>query len=235
MRRLTYANVVATLALFLALSTGGAYAAGKLIKGKRIARNAITSPKVKDGTLKAADLDPALARAVKAPGPAGAPGAAGAAGAAGRDGAAIAAYKAFGPLSFPDIKWTVAGTLDWTQPANTLEQIGGVLTWPALSECTGGDRLAYQLIVDGNELNSDYGNAGVDDAETSVSASFPNAVKDAGNAASSDPVPFGAELPLLPRATETKHHLDVRVFAGCNASAVKLDDLVVYVTRYVMG
>jgi hypothetical protein len=234
MRRLTYANVVATLALFLALSTGGAYAAGKLIKGKRIARNAITSPKVRDGSLKAADLNAALVRKLGTPGPAGAAGTPGAAGAAGRDGAAIVAYKDFGAQSFPNIKWTVAAALDWTQPANTLEQVAGVATWPAAAECTGADHLLYQLILDGNEINYDYGNHGVDDAEDVTTAVIPNPVPEKGNAAYPDPVPFGAEIPLLPTGAEQKHHLELRVFAACGAQ-VKLDDLVTYVTQYAVG
>lgn len=232
MTRLSYANVVATLALFLALTTGGAYAAGKLIRGKQIARNAITSPKVKNGSLRAADLNGALVKQLAAPGPAGQNGAPGA---AGRDGAAISAYKDLGGFSTPDIKWTTVGAMDWTQPANTLEQIAGVITWPAAPECTGADRLNYQLIVDGNELNTDYGNTGVDDAETSVASAFANAVQDKGNAAQPDASPFGAEIPLLPKPTETKHHLEVRVFAGCNAPTVKVDDLLLYVTRYALS
>ncbi|HWT92393.1 MAG TPA: hypothetical protein VN238_05320, partial [Solirubrobacteraceae bacterium] len=52
---LTYANVVATLALLFAVSTGGAYAASK-IRGKDIARNTITSANVKNGTLARSDF-----------------------------------------------------------------------------------------------------------------------------------------------------------------------------------
>jgi len=57
--RLTYANVIATLALFLALGGGAAYAAslGKNSVGtKQLKRNAVTGAKVKDGSLSAADL-----------------------------------------------------------------------------------------------------------------------------------------------------------------------------------
>jgi hypothetical protein len=46
MRRLTYANVVATLALFLALSGGVVYAAGK-IGSKGLKANAVTAGKIK--------------------------------------------------------------------------------------------------------------------------------------------------------------------------------------------
>jgi hypothetical protein len=57
--RLTYANVIATLALFLALG-GGAYAASRLPKNsigsKQIKKNAVNSAKVKNHSLKAADF-----------------------------------------------------------------------------------------------------------------------------------------------------------------------------------
>ena len=63
--RLTYANVVSTLALFLVLGGGAAFAAKKLttndikkgaIKTKLIAKNAVTGAKVKNGSLTPADL-----------------------------------------------------------------------------------------------------------------------------------------------------------------------------------
>jgi hypothetical protein len=57
---LTYANVVATLSLCLVVGGGGAYAAVHLgrsaVKGRNIANNAITSPKVKNGSLRASDF-----------------------------------------------------------------------------------------------------------------------------------------------------------------------------------
>ena len=52
--RLTYANVIATLALFLALG-GGAYAATQLPKNsvgaKQLKKNAVTAAKIKDGAV----------------------------------------------------------------------------------------------------------------------------------------------------------------------------------------
>jgi hypothetical protein len=57
-KHVTYANVVSTMCLFILLG-GSAVAAVKLqrnsVKGKHIARNAITSPKVKNGSLLAQD------------------------------------------------------------------------------------------------------------------------------------------------------------------------------------
>jgi hypothetical protein len=60
--RLTYANVIATLALFLALGGGAAYAASHLDKNsvgtKQLKRSAVTGAKVKDGSLSAGDFKP---------------------------------------------------------------------------------------------------------------------------------------------------------------------------------
>lgn len=80
--RLTYANVMATIAVFLALG-GGAYAASQLprnsVSAKQIKKNAVSSAKVKDGSLLAKDF-----RAGQLP--AGQTGPAGPAGPAGHDG-----------------------------------------------------------------------------------------------------------------------------------------------------
>ncbi|HEY1354672.1 MAG TPA: hypothetical protein VGF09_00005, partial [Solirubrobacterales bacterium] len=68
--RLTYANVAATVALFLAVGGGTVYAAfhlgknkvhskniaPKAVKASDIAKNAVTSPKIRDGSVQAADL-----------------------------------------------------------------------------------------------------------------------------------------------------------------------------------
>jgi hypothetical protein len=68
--RLTYANVAATIALFLAVGGGTVYAAFGLgkndvhsknlapraVKASDIAKDAVTSPKIKDGSVQAADI-----------------------------------------------------------------------------------------------------------------------------------------------------------------------------------
>jgi Collagen triple helix repeat (20 copies) len=86
-RHLSYANVVASLALFVALG-GSSYAAVQLSKGqvktRHIATNAVTSAKVKNGGLLASDF-----RAGQLPaGPQGAKGEAGPQGAQGPQGPA---------------------------------------------------------------------------------------------------------------------------------------------------
>jgi hypothetical protein len=64
-RRLTYANVVATLALFLALSGGVVWAAGKIgakglkanaVTAGKIKRNAVTNAKIRGGAVTAAKI-----------------------------------------------------------------------------------------------------------------------------------------------------------------------------------
>ena len=74
-KRLSYGNVVATLALFLALSGGAVYAANKItskqigkgavknknlaknaVKNKNLAKNAVTSPKLAKNAVKNADV-----------------------------------------------------------------------------------------------------------------------------------------------------------------------------------
>ena len=68
--KLTYANVAATIALFLAVGGGTVYAAfnlgkndvhskniaPKAVKTSDLAKNAVTSPKIKDGAVQPADL-----------------------------------------------------------------------------------------------------------------------------------------------------------------------------------
>jgi hypothetical protein len=67
--KLTYANVMATIAVFIALG-GGAYAATQVKKNsvgtKQLKANAVTGPKVKDGSLSAADIGGAVNSAVRA-------------------------------------------------------------------------------------------------------------------------------------------------------------------------
>jgi hypothetical protein len=84
--KLTYANVVSTLCLFILLG-GSSYAAIRLgknaVKGANIAKNAVTSPKVRDRSLLAKDF-----KAGQLPrGPAGAKGDPGQTGTAGQSGA----------------------------------------------------------------------------------------------------------------------------------------------------
>ena len=109
-RPLTYANAMATVAVFVSLG-GGAYAAGVLpsasVGTAQLKRDAVTSSRVKDGTLRASDFAAGLPAGTRgsagadgatgAPGAPGAPGAQGAPGAPGAPGAAGARGPA-GPV-----------------------------------------------------------------------------------------------------------------------------------------
>lgn len=86
--RLTYANVISTLCLFMLLG-GGAYAAAQLPKNsvgaKQIKNGAITGKKIKNGTIDASKLAPSTLATLK--GAKGDPGSVGAPGAQGPEGA----------------------------------------------------------------------------------------------------------------------------------------------------
>jgi hypothetical protein len=79
--RLTYANVIASLALFIALG-GGSYAALQIPKNSvgtpQLKRNAVTSPKVKPGSLRVSDFNASQRSQLRGPaGPEGPRGATG--------------------------------------------------------------------------------------------------------------------------------------------------------------
>jgi hypothetical protein len=96
MRRpqLSYANVMSTIAVFVALG-GTSYAVARNSIGNReLKANAVTSAKVKDRSLTSSDLSPAARAGTRGP--------RGAQGPAGRDGsgAALPAAEPWTPLSF---------------------------------------------------------------------------------------------------------------------------------------
>lgn len=86
MRRPSYADVAATLALVLAMGTGGAYAA-ELVTADDLARNAVTSAKIKNGQVRSKDLAGDVTEQLERRGPAGPAGAQGVQGPSGPAGA----------------------------------------------------------------------------------------------------------------------------------------------------
>lgn len=79
-RRLTYANVMSTIAVFGVLGGGGAYAAGKIGSGD-IKRGAVRSKHIKNGTIRARDINKKTRAALRGQrGPAGPAGGGGAGG-----------------------------------------------------------------------------------------------------------------------------------------------------------
>lgn len=111
--RLTYANVVSTLCLFVVLG-GSSYAAVTLkrssVKGVHIARNAVSSPKVKDRSLRERDFATGqLPRGeAGAPGRNGAPGQNGQTGARGPSNAFARLYNPTGTLFITTGEQTLA-------------------------------------------------------------------------------------------------------------------------------
>jgi hypothetical protein len=111
--RISYSNVISTLALFVALG-GGAYAAGVLPKNsvgtQQLKKNAVTSAKVKDRSLLAKDFKagqlPAGARGATGPGgpqgQQGIPGEKGAKGDQGDPGNLPSTYAENGGVTLPD-------------------------------------------------------------------------------------------------------------------------------------
>ena len=145
-RRLTYANVVATLALFIAVSGGTAFAASKLITGKQIAKGTITAANIKKNTLSSK----LFAKGVLQSGPRGATGAQGPAGATGAAGTAIA-YGAVvinsvgnpvlqsGAVGFTSVTSPAANEFCLNLPANN----NGV--YPVLSNLGGGNTAVFTI------------------------------------------------------------------------------------------
>jgi hypothetical protein len=86
--KLSYANVMSTIAVFIALG-GTSYAVARNSIGTaQLKNNAVTSAKVKNGTLKTGDLAPSARIGQR--GPRGPQGPAGGSGAAGGDGTSVA-------------------------------------------------------------------------------------------------------------------------------------------------
>lgn len=161
LEHLSYANVMSTIAVFVALG-GTAVAAVKLgagqVKNRNIADSAVTSSKIRNRSIRLADLNAEIASAKGVLGPAGrdgkdgAPGATGAAGAAGADGAAVADVATFTTPGLP--RYTTAGqqpvqlyTHSWSQPADTLDELAGYATvnWPL--RCTQSSSVANVVVL----------------------------------------------------------------------------------------
>ncbi|WP_051160598.1 collagen-like triple helix repeat-containing protein [Patulibacter americanus] len=128
--RLSYANVVATLALFAALSTGGAYAADRLdgrdlrtgsVTGAKIKNRSLTRSDIKNGTLSSKQLSASVRRqlAAKGGGGTGPQGPAGKTGPRGRTGATGKTGKT-GPAG----KTGATGARGATGPAGATGPIG---------------------------------------------------------------------------------------------------------------
>lgn len=128
-----YADVAATAALVIALGTGGAYAAGQ-IRTHDLANNAVTSAKIKNGTVAKADLAPRVKQQLGRTGAAGPAGANGLPGTKGADGLP----GANGLDGVDGVNGTDgANGLDGTNGTNGLDGTNGVDGTKGLDGATG--------------------------------------------------------------------------------------------------
>jgi hypothetical protein len=115
--RLTYANVISSLALFLVLAGGTAFAASGLGKNsvgaKQLRPDSVTAAKIKDGAITPSDLSSSAKTGMT--GPQGAPGAAGPQGPAGPQGAAGSA-KAWAEITSAGTIGRTTGLISVTRP-----------------------------------------------------------------------------------------------------------------------
>jgi hypothetical protein len=154
--RLSYANVVATMALFLVLG-GGAYAAVTLPKNsvgpKQIKKNAVSSKKVKNGSLKAADFGSGqIPKGPKGPkGATGVPCLASEPGCRGPKGNPCLASdpNCRGPKgdAGPGIRWALVKGTD----GSVLEQSGGIT---AVRQATGVYYVDFGSAVTGHPISA---------------------------------------------------------------------------------
>jgi hypothetical protein len=176
--RLTYANVMATLAFFLAVSGATAIGASGLLTGRDIRNgsltgrdvknhslttadlglNSVLGGDVKDGSLRAADLDPADLELLRgpqgAPGAQGVPGPQGPAGPAGDPGSSGIQRASW---TSPDVAGYVSDTplLDHQVPAN-----GGWLMLAVLhvtNTSASDDWFSCGVYVDGQQIGGGGG------------------------------------------------------------------------------
>lgn len=184
MRRLPLpspSTLIASLALFLALGGGIAFAAAKLapdsvrsatikngqVRNADLASGAVSSTKIKDGSILAKDIKRgaldgmAGARGPAGPaGPAGAPGPAGPQGPAGQAGSAIVASRTSGTLSGASQLGSYGDALtvlEWQQPPGTLDEVRGTMRISYEDTCTDvGEGIEVRIVDElGNEISAD--------------------------------------------------------------------------------
>jgi len=164
--QLTYANVISTLALFIALG-GSSYAAVTLgrnaVKNRHIANNAVTSLKVRDGTLRKGDFARNVLTTPKTgpkgdPGAPGAPGATGPKGDKGATGAsgtpALTRAATNGAVAVPANGAVALSNASFNTPAGVIEQFFGDFTGTLTGACTAGQGLTFMVTRDGGLLMS---------------------------------------------------------------------------------
>ena len=161
-QRLTYANVMSTIAVFVVLG-GTGYAA------TRLARNSVGSPQIRNGAIKNVDISSATKRSLrgkrgaKGPtGPAGTAGTAGATGPAGPSEVIEVKHTAEIPLSGPKNVNTTLATVQLTAGSWLLEA-----QTQLHYDAADGDNYFCELVTDQNGfLNRGTGSIGTGTSET---------------------------------------------------------------------
>jgi hypothetical protein len=158
-QRLTYANVMSTIAVFVVLG-GTGYAA------TRLARNSVGSPQIRNGAIKNVDISSATKRSLRgkrgAKGPTGLAGTAGATGPAGPSEVIEVKHTAEIPLSGPKNVNTTLATVRLTAGSWLLEA-----QTQLRYEAADGDNYFCELVTDQNGfLNRGTASIGTGTAET---------------------------------------------------------------------
>ena len=148
--KLTYSNVVATLAALVALGTGTVYAAGQLgkndvhsrniapgaVKLSDLHKNAVTSPKTRNGAVRASDIAPGVLHNDIA------------------DVTGTATGGPIGPLNVNgDQPVPLNGTTTFTPQAGQVAAVGieGQFTYAKSSTGTGNCSVSVGLLINGEE------------------------------------------------------------------------------------
>lgn len=232
--RVTYGNVMATLALFIALG-GVAYAAVKLapnaVRSKHIKNGQVKSADLRDGGVAKADIEPGLLDG--AVGPAGPEGPQGETGPAGPPGSAVVDTTVTNETVTAGANpgaYGGAQTISWSQPPGTVDEIRGVIRLNYPAQCTdageGVGLLAYN--ENNREISTEIpldtkpnANGPVVAGEPIRGAEFP--ITETIDAASSDIIPLPIEDYIWENAGSSPAQRQVRISAarigaGCTAS-----------------
>jgi len=254
-RHVTPSTAIASLALFLALTGGIAFAAVKL------APNSVRSSHIKDGQVRSADIangsivakdlkKGVLGTAAGARGPAGPAGAAGPAGPAGPQGAtgpagsAIVASRTSGTLSGAAQLGSYGDALtvlEWQQPPGTLDEVRGTMRISYEDTCTDlGEGIEVRIVDElGNEISADVptdlspiGNGGPGDNDPK---GVVFGVAETVDAAASDIVGFPVEDNTFfngaAEATTRKVIMRMNRFGGNCGPSTRIDGFEVFVVR----
>jgi hypothetical protein len=169
MSRLSYANVAATLALFVAL--GGSATAVTLITGRQVRNDSLTGKDVRNGSLTLRDWKKSERRRLRGPrgsagpqGPQGSPGAQGPQGVSGETGAGLT-HQVLGKITehaggtqlryghlFGVYQATQFPGQSWEHSPQVALRLRSVRVWNDTGAFQGGSSFTFQLWVDSSQV-----------------------------------------------------------------------------------